>query len=91
MSHVIEQKRKLLARVRRIRGQVEGLERALDAEQGCAEVLHQIAAIRGAINGLMAEVVEGHVQFHVAAPDLEPQQRSAGAAELIAVIRSYIK
>ncbi len=91
MSHTIQQKSKLLARVRRIHGQIEGLERALEADQGCAEVLHQIAAIRGAMGGLMAEVVEGQVLFHVAAPELTPQQRSAGAAELIAVIRSYIK
>jgi DNA-binding FrmR family transcriptional regulator len=54
--------------VRRIRGQVEALERSLEAEKGCAEVLHQIAAVRGAMNGLMAQVLEDHVHSHIADP-----------------------
>ena len=58
MSHTIREKIKLLNRVRRIRGQVEAVERALEQELGCADVLHLVAAVRGAINGLMAEVME---------------------------------
>jgi FrmR/RcnR family transcriptional regulator, repressor of frmRAB operon len=92
MSHTVADKRKLLGRVRRIRGQVEALERALDVEQGCAEVLHQIAAVRGAINGLMAEVLEQHVRTHIAAPSiLDHAERTQGADELISVLRSYLK
>jgi DNA-binding FrmR family transcriptional regulator len=53
MSHTIREKQKLLARVRRIRGQVEAIERALDDEAGCEQVMHQIAGVRGAIGGLM--------------------------------------
>jgi len=60
MTHTIREKSKLLARVRRIRGQVEAIERALAAEAPCAEVLQVIASVRGAVNGLMAEVVEDH-------------------------------
>ncbi|MDN5874517.1 MAG: metal/formaldehyde-sensitive transcriptional repressor, partial [Sinobacteraceae bacterium] len=67
MSHTVREKSKLLARVRRIRGQVEALERAIDDEKGCAEVLHQIAGARGAIQGLMVEVAEQHVREHIAA------------------------
>lgn len=77
--------------MRRIRGQAAALERALDAEKGCGEVLHQIAAIHGAINGLMAEVIEDHVRFHVADSSLDEKQRREGAAELIDVIRTYMK
>ena len=66
MSHTVREKTKLLGRVRRIRGQVAALERALEAEKGCAEVLHQIAAVRGAMNGLMTEVIEDHIQTHIA-------------------------
>ena len=67
-------------------------ERALDIEQGCAEVLHQIAAVRGAINGLMAEVLEQHVRTHIAAPSiLDHAERTQGADELISVLRSYLK
>ncbi|MBV2180210.1 MAG: metal/formaldehyde-sensitive transcriptional repressor [Castellaniella sp.] len=91
MSHTVREKPKLLARVRRIQGQAAALERALEAEKGCGEILHQIAAIRGAINGLMAEVVEDHVQFHVADPALDERERREGAAELIGVIRTYMK
>ncbi len=92
MSHTIREKAKLLARVRRIRGQVEGLERALDAEKGCAEILHQIAAARGAINGLMAEVLEEHIRTHIADPAITSDaERTQGADELIDVLRAYIK
>lgn len=92
MAHTVRGKTKLLARVRRIRGQVEALERALNAEQDCAQVLQQIAAVRGAINGLMAEVMEGHIRMHVADPAIETgAKRMKGAEELIDVIRSYLK
>jgi DNA-binding FrmR family transcriptional regulator len=53
MAHTIREKTKLLARVRRIRGQVESIERALESEKGCAEVMHLVAAARGAMNGFM--------------------------------------
>lgn len=92
MSHTTHEKPKLLGRVRRIRGQVEALERALDAEKGCAEILHQIAAVRGAINGLMTEVLEDHVRAHIADPAIASDaERQQGADELIAVLRTYLK
>jgi len=65
MAHTIEEKKKLLNRVRRILGQVAAVERALDKEAECSDVLHNIAACRGAMDALMAEVIEGHVRFHV--------------------------
>ena len=92
MAHTIAQKTKLLHRVRRIRGQMEAVERALDTEVGCAEVLRLIAAARGAINGLMAEVMEDHIRFHIADPAHDPDpQRAEGADQLIEVIHSYLK
>ncbi|WP_281913528.1 metal/formaldehyde-sensitive transcriptional repressor [Massilia varians] len=91
MSHTAREKAKLLARVRRIRGQVEAIERALEAEAGCAEVLHLLAASRGAMNGLMAEVIEDHVREHLAARDLTEAERGEGADELLEVIRAYLK
>ena len=92
MSHTVREKSKLMGRVRRIRGQVEALERALDAEKGCAEVLHQIAAVRGAVNGLMAEVLEEHVRTHIADPAItSTAERTQGADELIDVLRTYLK
>jgi DNA-binding FrmR family transcriptional regulator len=89
MSHTIKHKSKLLARVRRIKGQVEAVERALDAELGCTDVLMLVASMRGAINGLTAEVMEHHIRHHVA-DDADPD-RAQGAAELIEVLRTYLK
>lgn len=91
MSHTTREKTKLLARVRRIRGQVEAIERALESEAGCSEVLHLLAGTRGAMNGLMAEVIEDHVREHVAAGDLADAARKEGADELLEVIRAYLK
>ena len=92
MVHTIREKNKLLARVRRIRGQVEAIERALETEIGCADVLQVIASVRGAMNGLMAQVMEDHIRFHVVDPAREPNtQRAQGAQELIDVVRAYLK
>ena len=75
MPHTIKGKKPLLARVRRIKGQAAALEKALEEEADCSAVLQQIAAIRGAVNGLMAEVLEGHLREHLNADDLPRQQR----------------
>ncbi|MBR0672474.1 metal/formaldehyde-sensitive transcriptional repressor [Neoroseomonas soli] len=69
MTHTIREKQKLLARVRRIRGQGEAIERALEAEAGCERVMHLLAGTRAAMGGLMAEVVEDHVRTHLVDPE----------------------
>ncbi len=69
MSHTIIEKTKLLHRVRRVRGQIEAIERALEDEKGCATILHLIVGARGAINGLMGEVIEDHIRLHVVVPE----------------------
>ena len=92
MAHTTREKTKLLNRVRRIRGQIEAVERALESESSCAEVLQLIAAARGAINGLMSEVIEDHIHMHVANPDIKSDaERRKGADELVEVVRSYLK
>lgn len=88
MAHLAKDNSKLIARVRRIGGQVAALERALTPDADCGAVLHQLAAVRGAVNGLMLQVLEGHLREHVA-----PANRR-GQAELepvVAVLRSYLK
>ena len=90
MSHTIQDKTKLLARVRRIRGQVEAIERALENELGCADVLQLVASVRGAMNGLTAELIEDHLHHHVVEPENEAD-RLRGADELIDVVRTYLK
>ena len=62
MSHTIKEKKKLVARVGRIRGQIEAIERALTEEAECERIMHLIAGVRGSVAGLMAEVVEDHIR-----------------------------
>lgn len=92
MTHTVREKQKLLARVRRIRGQVEAIERALEAEAGCERVMHLLASTRAAMAGLMAEVVEDHVRIHLVDPRKHPGALNDAAAEqLLAVVRTYLK
>jgi DNA-binding FrmR family transcriptional regulator len=92
MTHTARDKEKLLVRVRRIRGQVEAVERALKEEHECTDVLQLVAACRGALNGLMAELVEGHVWFHVLDPErAKDSPQAAAAEELIDIVRAYLK
>lgn len=90
MAHTIYGKDRLLARVRRIKGQMEGIERAISEELPCAETLRQLASIRGAMNGLTLEIMEGHLREHVLGAETE-SDRVRGAEELIAVMRTYVK
>ena len=90
MSHTIKEKSRLLARVRRIKGQVEAIERALEAELGCTDVLQLVASVRGAMNGLTAELIEDHVQHHILEVE-DAGDRARGGAELIEVVRTYLK
>jgi DNA-binding FrmR family transcriptional regulator len=90
MTHTISNKTKLLARVRRLKGQMEAIERALEAELGCAEVLQLIASVRGATNGLTIELMEDHIRHHVLEPSADVD-RQHGGEELIDILGSYLK
>jgi FrmR/RcnR family transcriptional regulator, repressor of frmRAB operon len=92
MTHTVREKQKLVARVRRIRGQVEAVERALATEVGCERVMHLLASTRAALAGLMAEVVEDHVREHLVDAEQHPGALNDEAAEqLLAVVRTYLK
>ena len=92
MSHTIRDKKKLLNRVRRIRGQVASIEQALEGEWEASSILQTIAACRGAINGLMAEVIEGHIRHNVIDPKRKPTaDQVESAEELIDVVNAYLK
>jgi FrmR/RcnR family transcriptional regulator, repressor of frmRAB operon len=92
MSHTVREKQKLLARVRRLRGQIEGIERALVSETGCDQVMHLIAGARGAMASLMAEVVQDHVRTHLVDAEKYPAALKPEAAEqLLEVVRTYLK
>ncbi|SDP05591.1 DNA-binding transcriptional regulator, FrmR family [Phyllobacterium sp. YR620] len=92
MSHTTKEKPKLLARIRRLKGQMEAVERALEAEMSCGDILNLVASVRGAVNGLMGELIEDHIRMHVVDPGTETDsERAKGAADLIDVVRMYLK
>jgi len=89
-AHGKAEKLKLVNRVRRVRGQIEAIERAITDDQSCASVLHLIVAARGAMNGLMTEVIEDHIQLHVVDPTKDTE-RTRGAEQLIEAVQAYLK
>ncbi len=90
--HKVREKQKLVNRVRRIRGQVEAIERALDDDLGCEKVMHLIAACRGAMNGLLAEVIEEHVRAHLVDREKDPGALKEDAVDqLVEVVHTYFK
>jgi len=90
MSHLSKDKTRLLARIRRLKGQMEAIERALEADAPCGDILNQVASVRGAVAGLTAELIEDHIREHISNPDHDEDPARA-AAELIDVVRMYLK
>ena len=92
MGHTVKDKTKLLNRVGRIRGQLNAVEKALMQDDDCSAVLQTLAACRGALNGLMSEIIEGHVRHHIVDPSKRPSSMQARATqELLDVLRAYLK
>lgn len=92
MSHTIKKKPDLILRAKRIQGQVDALVRALEEERDCSEVLHIMSAARGAMNSLMAELLEGHIRDHVLTGKERPSSKQVAAAdEVINMVKSYLK
>jgi DNA-binding FrmR family transcriptional regulator len=91
MSHTIRKKKQLAQRVARIRGQVEALTRSLDGEAECGDVLRLIASARGALDSLMAEVIEGHIRDHAFRGARAKSEERKAAEDLIDIVRSYLK
>lgn len=89
--HIIENRDKLLARVRRIAGQVSAIERQLGGDADCSETLQLVASVRGAVGSLMEELIEQHMRDHVARPGLTDTERQAASEEMLALIRRYGK
>jgi len=92
MAHTAEEKKRLLNRVHRIQGQIAAIEKALDQEAECSDVLHNISACRGAMDALMAEVIEGHIRFHILGNNGSVTNEQTQAAEdLVSALRAYLK
>lgn len=91
MAHTRTHQDQLLARVRRIAGQIAAVERAIVDEAGCSNILHQVAGVRGAVLGLMDELIEEHMREHVVRADLPQDERAQGAEELLSAMKRYAK
>ncbi|HEY0748686.1 MAG TPA: metal/formaldehyde-sensitive transcriptional repressor [Steroidobacteraceae bacterium] len=92
MSHVAREKNKLLNRIKRLRGQIEAIERAISNDQECADVLQQATACRGALDGFIAEVIEDHIREHMMDPKAgRDDPRAAAAEELVDIVHQYLK
>ena len=92
MSYIVGDKRKLVVRIRRIQGQLAAAEKAITEEQDSTPILHLVAACRGAIDSLMAEIIEHHVREHILDPSQDVDSEQAMATEeLIDVIKTYLR
>jgi FrmR/RcnR family transcriptional regulator, repressor of frmRAB operon len=93
MTHMVREKQKLLSRVKRIRGLVDAIGRAIENEDESDQVMHLIAGVRGAVAGLMAEVIEDHIRIHLLpeSPDGQHGTKLESAEELFEVIRTYLR
>jgi len=91
MNHVAKEKAKLLNRLKRIRGQIEAIERAVEAEGECARILQQATSCRGALDGFIGEVIEDHVREHMIDPDApRDDPRTLAAEELVDIVHAYL-
>lgn len=92
MDHTFHEKTKLQQRVRRLRGQVEAIERALKADADCAKVMQLAVSVRGAASSLMAELLDDHIRMHVSDPARDrDRERARGAKHLIDVVHAYLR
>jgi DNA-binding FrmR family transcriptional regulator len=92
LTHTIRDKAKMLARIRRIRGQIEAIERAVESEAECEKVMHLLASTRAAMSGLMAKVVEDHVLSDLVDTEKHPDALNRDATEqLLSIVRTYLK
>ncbi len=92
MSHTVRDKKKLVNRIRRLRGQLEAVERGLTEEADPFTILQTVVACRGALSGLMAEILEGHIREHVIDPKRKPTGEQVEATEqLVEIIRTYLR
>lgn len=91
MPHTPEEKKRVLARVRRVRGQLDALETELVEGAECGPVLQQIAAMRGAVNGLMAGVLESHLREEFTSMVETTEAQRSSIDEVISLVRTYLK
>lgn len=90
-TEVPKEKQKLFSRIRRLGGQIAAVERAVSEGDECADILMLLAAIRGGVNSLMAEILEDHIRLHISHPDRHGESRQELTEDLISLVRAYLK
>ncbi len=88
---ISKQKQKLLSRIKRLGGQIDAVQRSVTEGDECADVLMLLAAIRGGVNSLMAEILEDHVRLHITHPDRSSESPEELTEDLISLVRAYLK
>lgn len=91
MPYSPREKKQALTRARRIRGQVAALEQAIEGGAECAAVLQQLAAVRGAVNGLMAAVLESYLREEFPQNEVRSDSQKKSIDETISIVRSYLR
>ena len=85
------EKQKLLSRIKRLAGQITAVERSVTAGNECADILMLLAAIRGGVNSLMAEILEDHIRLHITHQDRGTESNEELTEDLIGLVRAYLK
>lgn len=88
MSHTSREKLDLLNRTKKVVGQLESVQRALQDDAPCAQVLQQLAAARGAINSLMGELMEDHIRNHMPRTSKSSEEATN---DLVEIVRTYLR
>jgi len=91
LPEISKEKQKLLSRVRRLAGQIDAVQRSVTDGDECADILMLLAAIRGGVNSLMAEILEDHVRLHITHPDRAKESPEELTEDLIGLVRAYLK
>jgi DNA-binding FrmR family transcriptional regulator len=88
---ISKEKQQLLSRIKRLAGQIDAAERSVTEDTECADILMLLAAIRGGVNSLMAEILEDHIRLHIAQPHRRTQSPEELTEDLIGLVRAYLK
>jgi DNA-binding FrmR family transcriptional regulator len=91
LPEISKEKQKLLSRIKRMSGQIDAVERAVTAGDECADILMLLAAIRGGVNSLMAEILEDHIRLHITYPNRGTESPEELTEDLISLVRAYLK
>jgi DNA-binding FrmR family transcriptional regulator len=86
-----EHKDQLLTRLRRIEGQTRGIQKMVDEDRWCPDILQQIAAVGAALDKVALGLAEGHVQHCMAEGASDPKRQQEMTAELMQALGRLVR